>query len=64
MATNVPVTIWQPTNFNGEMGIQSALNFQTDSGLNLVTLSGDQLITGTSTYTPLPDTSWIEDDGE
>ena len=64
MATDVPVTIWQPINFNGEMSNQSTLNFITLSGLNLVTLGGDQLVTGISVYTKIPVSVWIEDDSQ
>lgn len=64
MSTNVPVTIWQPSLGNGEMGIGGNENITTLSGLGLTTLSGDFLITLLSTFTPIPGSTWEEDDSE
>ena len=63
MATNVPITIWQPTNGNGEMSSQTALNITSISGNNLITISGNTLVTGTGVFTPIPVTIWSENDG-
>lgn len=63
MATNVPVTIWRPTDGESEMGQSDSENITTLSGLNITTLSGNELIVGPGSYTPKPTTVWTEDDG-
>lgn len=62
MSVGLPATIWRPTSGNGEMGIAGDDSITTISGLLLTTLSSRQLITLTSTYTPLPATVWTEND--
>ncbi len=64
MPTNVPITIWRPTNGNSEMGQSNSEDITTLSGLGITTLSGNQLIVALGSYTPLAATRWSEDDGE
>lgn len=64
MGVNVPQTIWQPTSGNGEMSIGSEEPLETVSGLELVTVSGDNIVTTESVFTQIPDTIWTEDDSE
>lgn len=64
MAVNVPVTIWQPTPGNGEMATQGVIDLVTLAGVFIITLAGAQVILGSSTYTKIPTTVWVEDDGE
>lgn len=63
MATNVPVTIWRPTDGNAEMGQSDSENITTLSGLNITALNGDELIVAPGSYTPKPATVWVENDG-
>lgn len=63
MATNVPVTIWQPTPGNGEMSTQAVAAFTTIAGAILTTLAGVTLTSGVGVYTKIPNTIWTEDDG-
>lgn len=63
MATNVPVTVWRPTDGDAEMGLSDSADITTLSGLGITTLSGDQLIVGPGSVTPKPATVWAEDDG-
>lgn len=63
MATNVPVTIWRPTDGNDEMGQSNSENITTLSSLLITTLSGSQLIVAPGSYTSKPATVWSEDDG-
>jgi hypothetical protein len=62
MSVGVPVTIWQPTSGNGEMGASGNVNITTLLGVLITTLSGVQLITDLSTYTPIPTSLWAEND--
>lgn len=62
MATNVPQTIWRPTNGESEMGQSDSENITTISGLFLTTLSGNDLIVAPGSYTSKPATVWHEDD--
>lgn len=63
MATNVPATIWKPTDGNSEMGQSDSANITTLSGLLITTLSGLDLIIAPGTSTLIPATVWIENDG-
>lgn len=63
MSTNVPVTIWRPTDGESEMGQSDSENITTLSGFNITTLSGTSLIVAPGTYTPKPVTVWVENDG-
>lgn len=64
MSTDVPVTTWQPTSGNGEMGTDGLVGLKTISGLGLTTLSGVGLETLQSTFTQIPTTLWVEDDSQ
>ena len=63
MATNVPVTVWRPSNGDAEMGQSDSEDITTLSGLGITTLSGDQLIVAPGSYTPKPASVWSENDG-
>lgn len=63
MAANVPVTVWRPTNGESEMGQSDSENITTLSGINIATLSGNELIVAPGDYTPKPATVWHENDG-
>ena len=64
MPTNVPVTIWRPTNGNSEMGQSDSENITTISGLFFTALNGNELIVAPGSYTPKPATVWTQNDGE
>lgn len=63
MSTNVPVTVWQPATGNGEMVQGTEVALETISRLNLITLSGNQLVTKDSLFTQIPGTVWSENNG-
>lgn len=63
MATNVPVTIWRPSNGDAEMGQSDSEDIVTLSGLGITTLSDEQLIVAPGSYTLKPTTVWVENDG-
>lgn len=60
---DTPVTVWQPTNGTGEMGIGAESPLVTLSGVFLVTKLADQLVTNESTFTQIPATTWEQDQG-
>lgn len=57
MSVNVPTTEWRRTSGNGELATTDA-TLVTDSGLQLITLSGDSLIALFGSYTPIPASTW------
>lgn len=63
MSTNLPATLWRPTDGYDEMGQSDSGDITTLSGLGITALSGIQLIVLPGSYTPLPATGWSEDDG-
>lgn len=56
-------TVWMPTNGTGEMGIGAESPLVTLSGVFLVTKLADQLVTNESTFTQIPATVWISNQG-
>lgn len=63
MATDEPVTVWQPTSGNGEMSQQGLVNLITIGGRFLTTLGGLYLILDYSVYSIIAPTIWAENDG-
>lgn len=57
MSVNMPVTEWRRTSGNGELGNTSD-TLVTLNDLQLITLSGEDIITLEGTYTPIPQTIW------
>lgn len=62
MSVNIPATVWSPQSGSGEMSNSGGAAITTLSALNLITLSGNQLVTLESIFTPTPATVWEEDD--
>lgn len=62
MATDVPVTIWQPTDGIGEYVSSAADNIVDQSGTYLVDPSGVFIVSLLTTFQPIPSTVWVEDD--
>jgi hypothetical protein len=62
MATDVPVTIWQPTDGLSEFSSYTPADIVDPSGNNLVDPSGNQIVDTGVLQTPIPTTVWEEDD--
>lgn len=62
MSTNTPLTIWSPNNQQGEFSVSGNPNLDTESSLDLLTESGNNLVSEDSIFTPLATTVWQEDD--
>lgn len=64
MATNVPATVWQPTDGNSEYSF-TGVDFIVDpSGAFLVDTSSAFIVDTGVTATLIPATVWIEDDSK
>lgn len=57
---SIPETLWTPTR-EGEMTIGTQLVFETQLGIIIVDQNGNNLVTGTSVFTPTPTTEWLTD---
>lgn len=64
MSVNVATTVWSPSDGNGEY-VQGASQALVDStSVALVDASGVALVDDGTTITPVPQTTWQEDDSE
>lgn len=62
MATNVPVTVWQPTSGNSDF-VDTGVNYIDDTaGFYLVDPSGFYIVDTGVTENLIPATIWEEDD--
>lgn len=62
MPVNVPVTIWRPTNGNGEavsVGVSGLVDLTAST---LVDLTGSPLVSTGTDFTLVPQTIWTQDD--
>lgn len=62
MATDVPVTIWQPTDGNSDFSYSGVNSIVDTTGTNLVDTTGVQIVDTGVTQTMIPATTWTEDD--
>lgn len=64
MATNVPVTLWQPSNGNGEYSVSGVYNIVDTIADYLVDPLGDFIVDTGLLFNRMPTTVWSEDDGQ
>lgn len=62
MAVDVPVTIWSPTDGNGEFSNETPRNIVDTASDNLVDTSGNQIVDTGVVFSGVPVTIWAEDD--
>lgn len=63
MPTTVPSTTWAPRTGDGEYSLVVADNIVDASGNRLVDASGVFVVDSDSDFTPVPTTTWSENDG-
>jgi hypothetical protein len=63
MSTNVPVTVWQPNNGDGELSNSTPYSIVDPSGNQLVDTVANVIIDTGVLFTGKPTTVWSEDDG-
>lgn len=64
MSTNVPTTIYRPTDGNGEVGQSDSSLIDTEAGLDITTEAGVSLIIEDGSFTQVPASVWSEDDSQ
>lgn len=62
MSTNVPVTVWQPTDGNSEFSTGSAVSIVDTAAVQLVDTAGISIVDTGVTKTLIPATVWAEND--
>jgi hypothetical protein len=64
MTVSVPVTIWAPTDGNGEMGQSTGATIETESESVLTTEAGTEIVIEDASLTTIPATVWVENDSQ
>ena len=62
MSTNVPATVWQPTDGLSNFSSESPNDIVDTLGNNLVDPSGNQIVDTGVVQTFIPATTWAEND--
>lgn len=56
----VPVTVWRPTDGNGEYTSASSQNVIDQNGVSLVDTAGVNVVSPPTQFTQIPATAWLE----